>query len=45
MFIFLDSKLGDRGFWTDWWQAFPELSALNFFIYVILIFCGCTHIF
>jgi len=24
----LDSKLEDKGFWTNWWQAFPDFSML-----------------
>jgi hypothetical protein len=37
IFRFLDSRRKDKRLWTAWQQAFPELAALNFLVYAILI--------
>ena len=43
MFKFLDSKLEDKRFFTEWWEAFPDFSLLLIssrieFIFTIIIF-------
>ena len=37
IFKFLDSKLEDKRFCTEWWQAFPDQYALNCFLNWILV--------
>jgi len=39
IFKILDSKLEEKRFCTEWWQAFPEFDMFYFFLNIILICC------
>ena len=40
IFMFVDKRQVDKRFLTEWWQAFPHLIALGFFMHGVLI-CWC----